>query len=104
MTDIMAWLFVVVHPSKAKLTLFRIGNRFLIAYSLRQMFLRVIARVSNCSGLPGCGLGLEQDRMVQSGLLPGKQGYPRWLGTGWNRTTVLFYCLYNFRSNSVCEF
>jgi len=32
--------------------------------------------VSNSSGLPGCGPGLEPDRMVQSGLLPGKQGYP----------------------------
>jgi len=48
MTDVMASLFVDVHPSKAKLTLFRIGNCFLIAstvsaYSLRQMLLRVVA-------------------------------------------------------------
>jgi hypothetical protein len=44
----MANLFVDVHPSKAKLTLFCIGNCFLIAstvsvYSLRQMLLRVVA-------------------------------------------------------------
>jgi len=48
MTDVMANLFVDVHPSKAKLTLFRIGNCFLIAstvsaYCLRQMLLRVVA-------------------------------------------------------------
>ena len=48
MTDIMANLFVDVHPSKAKLTLFRDGNFFLIAstvsaYSVRQMLLRVVA-------------------------------------------------------------
>jgi len=48
MTDIMATLFVDVQLSKAKLTLFRIGNGFLIpstvsAYSLRQMLLRVVA-------------------------------------------------------------
>jgi hypothetical protein len=47
MTDIMANLFVYVHPSKAKLTLFRNSNCFLIAstvsaYSLRQMLLRGI--------------------------------------------------------------
>jgi hypothetical protein len=44
----MANLFVDVHLSKAKLTLFRIGNCLLIAstvsaYSLRQMLLRVVA-------------------------------------------------------------
>jgi len=44
----MANLFVDVHPSKAKLTLFRNGNCVLIAstvsaYSLRQMLLRVVA-------------------------------------------------------------
>ena len=44
----MANLFVDVHPSKTKLTLFRTGNCFLIAssvsaYSLQQMLLRVIA-------------------------------------------------------------
>jgi len=38
--------------------------------------------VSNGSGSPGCGPGLEPDRMVQSGLLPGKQGYPPGSGTG----------------------
>jgi len=48
MTDVMASLFVDVHPSKAKLTLFRIGNYFLIAstvsaYALRQMLLRIVA-------------------------------------------------------------
>ena len=44
----MANLFVDVHPSKAKLTLFRDGNCFLIAstvsaYSLRQRLPRVVA-------------------------------------------------------------
>jgi len=44
----MASLFVEVHPSKAKLTLFRNGNCFLIAStvsasSFRQMLLRVVA-------------------------------------------------------------
>jgi len=44
----MATLFVEVHLSKAKLTLFHIGNCFLIAstvsaYSLRQMLLRIVA-------------------------------------------------------------
>jgi len=44
----MANLFVVVHSSKAKLTLFRNGNCFLIAstvsaYSLQEMLLRVVA-------------------------------------------------------------
>jgi hypothetical protein len=48
MTDVMANLFVDVHPSKAKLTLFHDGNCFLnastvSAYSLRQMMLRVVA-------------------------------------------------------------
>ena len=48
MTDVMASLFIDVHLSKAKLTLFREGNCFLIAstvstYSLRQMLLRVVA-------------------------------------------------------------
>jgi hypothetical protein len=47
MTDVMASLFVDVHPSKAKLTLFSIGKYFLIActvseYSLRQMLLTVV--------------------------------------------------------------
>jgi hypothetical protein len=57
------------------------------------------AGVRNGSGLPGCGPGLEPDRMVQSGLLPGKQGYPPGSGTGSNRTAVPFYCSYNFGSN-----
>jgi len=43
---------------------------------------RHLASVSNGSGLPGCGPGLEPDRTVQSGLLPGNQGYPPGLGTG----------------------
>jgi len=48
MTDVMHSLFVDVHPSKAKLTLFRDGNCFLIAstvsaYSLREMLQRVAA-------------------------------------------------------------
>jgi hypothetical protein len=47
MTDFMGSLFVDVQQSKGKLTLFRIGNCFLIAstvsaYSLRQMLLRVV--------------------------------------------------------------
>jgi hypothetical protein len=48
MTEIMASLFVDVYPSKAKLTLFRIGNCLLIAstvsaYCLREMLLKVVA-------------------------------------------------------------
>jgi len=48
MTDVMASLFVDVDPSKAKLTLFRSGNSFLIAstvsaHSLWQMLLWVVA-------------------------------------------------------------
>ena len=48
MTGVMASLFVDIHLSKAKLTLFCDGNCFLIAsivsaYSLQQMLLRVIA-------------------------------------------------------------
>jgi len=42
----------------------------------------VLSGVSNGSGLPGCGPGLEPDRTVQSGLSPGKQGYPPGSGTG----------------------
>jgi len=47
MTDCITSLFVDVHPSKAKLTLIRIGYCFLIAstvnaYSLRQMLVRVV--------------------------------------------------------------
>ena len=48
--------------------------------------------------------GLEPDRMAQSGLLPGKQGYPAGSGTGSNRTAVPFYGSYNFASNEVFEF
>ena len=55
--------------------------------------------VSIGSGLPGCGPGLEPDRMVQSGLLPGKQGYPPGSGTGWNRTAVPYYGSFDFGSN-----
>jgi len=55
--------------------------------------------VSNGSGLPGCGPGLEPDRIVQFGLLPGKQGYPSGSGTGWNRTAVPYYGSCNFASN-----
>jgi len=48
MTDVIANLFVDVHPSKAKLSLFLDGSCFLIAstvgmYSLRQILLRVLA-------------------------------------------------------------
>ena len=48
MADILASLFIDVHPSKAKLTLFCIGNRFLItstvsAYTLQQMLLTIVA-------------------------------------------------------------
>jgi len=48
MSDVIVNLFVDVHPSKAKLTLFLDGNCFLIAstvseYSLRQRLLRVLA-------------------------------------------------------------
>jgi len=65
---------------------------------------RAVVSVSNGSGLPGFGPGLEPDRMPQFGLLPGKQGYPPGSGTGWNRTAVPFYGSYNFASNSVFEF
>jgi len=49
MTDVIANLFVDVHPSKAKLPLFLDGSCFLIAstvsvYSLRQIILRVLAQ------------------------------------------------------------
>jgi hypothetical protein len=54
MTDVIANLIVDVHPTKAKLTLFRTGNCFIIAstvsaYSLRQMLLTVVADGSNRS-------------------------------------------------------
>jgi len=59
MTEVVASLLVDVQPSKAKLTLFRIGNCFLIAstvsaYSLQQMILRVVAdgrTRSSCNAL-----------------------------------------------------
>jgi len=54
MTDILASLFVDVHLSKVKLTLYLDSNCFLIAstvsaYSLRQMLLSVIADGSTWS-------------------------------------------------------
>jgi len=54
MTDVIANVFVEVHPSKAKLTLFLVGNCILIAstvseYSLRQMLLKVLADGSTSS-------------------------------------------------------
>jgi len=54
MTDIIASLFVDVHPSKAKLTLFCDGNYLLIAcmvgsYALQQMLLRVVVDSSTSS-------------------------------------------------------
>jgi len=58
-----------------------------------------VASVSNGSGLPGCGPGLEPDRMLRSGFLPGKQGYHPGPGTGLKRTAVPFYGSYNFGSN-----
>jgi len=64
----------------------------------------VLCSVGNGSGLPGCGPGLEPDRMVQFELLPGWQGYPAGSGTGWNRTVVPYYCSCSFASNYVCEF
>jgi len=55
MTDAISNLFVDVHPSNAKLTLFLEGNCFLIAstlseYSLWQMLLRVL--VDGSTSLP----------------------------------------------------
>ena len=55
--------------------------------------------VCNHSGLPSSGPGLEPDRTVQSGLLPGMQVYPLVSGTGLNQTTVPFYGSSNFGSN-----
>jgi len=55
--------------------------------------------VSNSSGLPGCGPGLEPDRTVQSWLLPGIQGYPPGSGMGSNQTMVPYYGSYNCGSN-----
>jgi hypothetical protein len=60
---------------------------------------RDMSSISNGSGLPGCGPGLQPDQMVQSGLLSGKQGYPPGMGTGCNRTTVPFYGFYNVGCN-----
>ena len=71
----------------------------LLPQPFTDIMLCVVLSVSNGSGLPGCGPGLEPDRMVQSGLLPGKQGYPPGSGTGSNRTAVPFYGSSNFRPN-----
>jgi hypothetical protein len=48
MPDVMASVFIDVHPSKAQLTLFRTGNCFLVTYTVsansrQHMLLRVIA-------------------------------------------------------------
>jgi len=50
--------------------------------TVTETFSQATPSVSNGSGLPGCSPGLEPDRMVQSGSLPGKEGYPPGLGTG----------------------
>jgi len=63
-----------------------------------------LTSVSNGSWLPGCGPGLELDRMVQFGLLPGIQGNPAGSGTGRNRSAVPYYGSCNFASNYVSEF
>jgi len=80
------------------------GEIIIRNWDLREFRVRVnlpspIHSVSNGSGLPGCGPGLEPDRMVQSGLLPGKQGYPPGSGTGWTGTAVPYYGSCNFSSN-----
>jgi len=54
MPDDIANVFIDIHPSKAKLTLFLEGNCFSIAstvneYSLRQMLVRVLAKGSTSS-------------------------------------------------------
>ena len=62
MTDVMASLFIDVHPSKAILTLFRDSIYFIIiptvsAYSLLQMLLRVVEDGSTgslCNALYDC--------------------------------------------------
>jgi hypothetical protein len=58
-----------------------------------------MSSISNGSRLPGCGPGLEPNQMVQSGLLPGKQGYSLGSGTGWNWPAVPSCGSYNFGSN-----
>jgi len=58
-----------------------------------------LTSVSDGSRLPGGGPRLGPDRTVQSGWLPGKQGYPPGSVTGSNRTAVLFYGSYNSGSN-----
>jgi hypothetical protein len=68
-----------------------------IVKQMKMMY--VVPSVSNGSGLPSCGLGLEPDQMVQSGLEPGEQGYPASSGTGWNRSLVPSYGSYTFGSN-----
>ena len=70
----------------------------------RRNFRPSIASVSNGSGLPRCGRGLDPDRVVQSGLLPGQQGYPPGSETGSNRTAGPLYSRHNFGSNYVFEF
>jgi len=74
-------------------------DREVIQHAKDRRKTQVITSVSNGSGLPGCSAGLEPDRMVQSGLLPAKQEYPPGSRTGWNRTAVPFYGVYNFASN-----
>jgi len=66
MTDVMANLFVDIHPSKAKLTLFRTGNCFLIAstvsaYSFRQMLPSVVADGSTRSRVMTYMTAIAQD-------------------------------------------
>jgi hypothetical protein len=55
--------------------------------------------VTNRSGLHRCGPGLKPDRMLKSGLLPGKQGYSQGGGTCLNWTAVPFYSSDNFGFN-----
>jgi ribosomal protein L31 len=52
MTDVIANLFVEIHPSKAKLTSFHDGNSFVVAstvskYFLQQTLLRMLPDVSS---------------------------------------------------------
>jgi len=63
----------------------------------------VVSSVSNGSGIPGCGQGLEPDYMVKSGFLPRKPGGPPSWGTGWNQTMVPFHGSYHFGCNLVFE-
>jgi len=59
----------------------------------------VICSVCNGSRLPSCGPGLEPDRMVQSGMLPGRLGCPADSETGLNRTAVPASGSYHFGSD-----